>query len=430
MEKIGITEYRFNIEREPLIRPFYFKGGFFTEKWITVTCLETLKGTRATGLGGLAVLWSDPAVFCSYSEAGGNIIMAALAERAAQLVRGRSFSNPIELIESLIGELHEFGRKITGKRNLRKTFILNSLVSLDMGLWKLFALENDIDHFRDLIPQEHQAAFACRQERLAHIPLVTYNYPMEELKGLVDEGYFFLKIKIGQPGSVGEMLEKDKERLSQIHRAFRGRKTPHTRNGTLLYYLDANGRYPDKQTLQELLDHADKVGMLDQIVLLEEPFCDEVEIDVSDLPVPVAADESLHDVGDVNERIDLGYRAIALKPAGKTLSMSMTMGSAAFKREIPCFVADSACVPLLVEWNKTVAAHLVPFPGLSMGILESNGAQNYRNWGDLLEDHPRAGARWITPRGGLFHLDNEFYETAGGIFLKPGHYEASVERIG
>jgi L-alanine-DL-glutamate epimerase-like enolase superfamily enzyme len=430
VEKIEISQYGFNIEREPLIRPFHFKGSFFTEKWIIITSLETGEGTQATGLGGLAVLWSDPAVFSSYSEAGGNIIMAALAERAVQLAKGRSFSNPSELIESLIGELHEFGRTITGKRNLRKTFILNSLVSLDMALWKLVSLEHNIDTFHDLIPQEHQAAFACRQERLAHIPLITYNYPMEDLKGLVDGGYFFLKIKIGQPGSAQEMLEKDKERLSQIHGALKERETSHTPKGKLLYYLDANGRYPNKNTLQELLDHAGKVGMLDQIVLLEEPFSDEAEIDVSDLPVPVAADESLHDVGDVNGRIDLGYRSIALKPAGKTLSMSLTMASTAFRRGIPCFVADSACVPVLVEWNKNVAAHLSPFPGLSMGILESNGAQNYKHWGDLLEDHPLAGAGWVEPRGGLFHLDSDFYDTAGGIFRRPGHYEKTVGRSG
>ncbi len=430
MEEIGITGYRFNIEREPLIRPFHFKGGFFTEKWITVTSLETIRGIQATGLGGLAVLWSDPSVFHAYSEVGGNIIMAALAERAAQLVKGSSFSTPIEVMESLVEKLHAFGRKVTGRRNLRKTFTLNSLVSLDTALWKLYALENDLGTFQDLIPPQYQTAFAFRQQRLAHLPLITYNFPLEEITRLVEEGYFFFKIKIGQSGSPEEMLSKDKERLSEIHQVLKERTTAYTEKGRPLYYLDANGRYPDKETIQKLLDHADRIGMLNQIALLEEPFCDQSKVDVSDLPVPVAADESLHTVEDVNERIDLGYRAIALKPAGKTLSMALTMGAAAFKRAVPCFVADSACVPLLLEWNKNVASHLAPFPGLSMGILESNGAQNYRNWGNLLEDHPLSGGGWITPRGGLYHLDRDFYQTAGGIFLKPGHYQESVEGTG
>jgi len=140
----------------------------------------------------------------------------------------------------------------------------------------------------------------------------------------------------------------------------------------------------------------------------------------------MAADESLHSLADVDERIDLGYRAVAIKPEGKTLSMALTMGSAAFKRGIPIFVADSGCVPLLVEWNKIVAAHLAPFPGLSMGILESNGAQMYKNWDLLVQDYPCAETGWISPRGGIYHLDADYYDKAGGIFSDPGHYQKLV----
>ncbi|MBT7161945.1 MAG: L-alanine-DL-glutamate epimerase, partial [Victivallales bacterium] len=61
--------------REPLLRPFAFKGGAFTEKWLTAVCLRTAEAT-GIGVGGLAILWSDPAVFGAHTETGGNLLMA------------------------------------------------------------------------------------------------------------------------------------------------------------------------------------------------------------------------------------------------------------------------------------------------------------------------------------------------------------------
>ena len=132
---------------------------------------------------------------------------------------------------------------------------------------------------------------------------------------------------------------------------------------------------------------------MEQVAILEEPFPPEVRAEVSDLPVCLAADESLHDISEVSERADLGYRAMAIKPAGKTLSKSLQMVQAARERGIPCFVADSACLPALLEWNKNVAARLTPFPGLEMGIIESHGEQTYRNWRELIADLPLPGRR-------------------------------------
>ena len=84
---LSYDRYHFTIEREPLVRPFHFKGGYFTEKWINITSLKTSNGTGATAIGGSAVLWSDPEVFFAFSEIGGNVIMAAMAEHAVQLAR-------------------------------------------------------------------------------------------------------------------------------------------------------------------------------------------------------------------------------------------------------------------------------------------------------------------------------------------------------
>jgi hypothetical protein len=120
-------------------------------------------------------------------------------------------------------------------------------------------------------------------------------------------------------------------------------------------------------------------------------------------------------------------KAIAIKPAGKTLSKSFQMVQAAHGRGIPFFVADSACIPLLVEWNKTVAARLRPFPGLEMGIIESHGEQTYRNWRGLVAQLPFPEGAWIEAIDGAYHLDEEFYRKSGGIFLPSAHYQKVIE---
>jgi hypothetical protein len=424
---ISFNNYNFNITREALIRPFHFKGGYFTEKWINILSLETSKKTASTAIGSSAVLWSDPKVFSAYSETGGNIIMAAMAEHAVKLAQNCTFKNPIDALQTIFPQLHKFGCHITGNDNLSKTFTLNTMVSLDLALWKLYAIETGSTIFLDNVPEDFKPAFNQRQKKLAHIPLITYNTTIDEVIGLVDQDHFFLKIKIGQQGNCKEMLVKDKSRINSLHTALKNKTTKHSKNGKLCYYLDANGRYPDKDSLYSLLDYADKIGMLEQIVLLEEPFKYENLIDVSDLPVRVAADESLHSIDDVRERIELGYGAMALKPAGKTLSLTVMMAMEAKKHNLPVFIADSACVPLLVEWNKVTAAHLPSFPGLNMGILESNGAQNYKHWHKLIKDHPRNGASWITPKNGIYNLDSSFFNSAGGIFDdSTGEYDNTV----
>ena len=125
--------------------------------------------------------------------------------------------------------------------------------------------------------------------------------------------------------------------------------------------------------------------------------------------------------------LQLGYKAIAIKPAGKTLSMSLKMIQAALGKGMTCFVADNSCIPLLLEWNKNIAARLGPFPGLDVGIIEANGEQNYRDWRQMILGHALSGAAWIEPRHGFFHLDDDFYRTSGGVFLDPGDYQKLVE---
>jgi L-alanine-DL-glutamate epimerase-like enolase superfamily enzyme len=421
---IKISRVSSNFEREPLIRPFGFKGGYMSEIWQSVAYLESDSGKHSIGLCSQSVLWSDAAVFAAHSESGGNAIMYAITERALQMVNGQSFGSPVELLDSVYDEVYEYGKKITLNNKLRKTFALNALVGLDLAAWLLYAAENGVTTFDGLIPSEFKPAFDHKHDRAAGIPLMAYTIPVEEIKAAADEGYFFMKIKIGQPGTQDEMLDKDKSRLTAIHNAIGKVRTGYTKNGLLPYYLDANGRYEKKETLLKLLDHARAIGAFDQLAIIEEPFPEEAEIDVSDIPVRIASDESAHTVEDAVTRINMGYKAIALKAIAKTLSMTMKIAQAAFDRNIPCFCADLTVNPILVEWNKNVAARLATFPGIgNLGLVESNGHQNYRNWNTMLSYHPRRDAPWVHINRGCYDLNSEFYRTGGGIFDPMPHYE-------
>lgn len=422
LKKIKIASVDSNFEREPLSKPFGFKGGFLTELWQPASLLQSASVIKKVGLGTQSILWSDPAVFAAHSESGGNAIMYALTEYALQLIKGREFSDPIELQDQILQEVYQYGKKITGNPNLRETFILNALVGIDNAAWMLYAAENNIATFDEMIPEKYRAALSYHHSTVASVPVISYNTAINGIKGMVDSGYYFLKIKLGQPGSQAEMLTKDMEHVSAIHKAIGHYTTSHTTSGKLPYYFDANGRYESKDTLLRLIDHIKKIGAFDQVAVIEEPFPEKETIDVRDVPLRIAADESAHTAKDVLERIQMGYKAIALKAVAKTLSMTVGMAKVAKENNIPCLCADLTANPILVDWNKNVAARLDPFPGLTTGLLESNGHQNYKNWTTMETYHPYANAEWRKTKDGVFNLDKDFYEKSGGVLTDSKHY--------
>lgn len=427
--KISIKRVSSDFEREPLVRPFGFKGGYMSEIWQAVAMMENQSGVRKMGLGTQSVLWSDAKIFANNSESGGNALMFAMSNYALNLIAGHSFIDPLELLNDIFDDVYEYGKRITGKSDLRKTFALNALVAVDNAAWLIYAEENKIDNFDDLIPEKYKPALAHHHKKVASIPLMSYSVPVEEIIEAADQGYFFMKIKIGQSGSQSEMLKKDMERLSAIHKAIGHYETSYTKDGKLPYYFDANGRYQEKETLLKLLDHAKKIGAFDQIAVVEEPFPEEKDIMVGDLGVTIAADESAHTDKDALERIEMGYGAIALKAIAKTLSMTFKIAGVAHEHDIPCFCADLTVNPVLVDWNKNVAARLAPFPGIKLGLLETNGHQNYKNWETMKSYHPYPDASWQKVHRGVFDLGNDFYEKSGGIFKPSDHYTKMFQHL-
>ncbi len=423
---IQIRRTNSNFEREPLTAPFGFKGGYLSELWQSVALLESENGLKGLGLGTQSTLWSDAGIFTSTAESAGNSLMYLMTAYALKQAEGMEFNTPIDLLERLLPITYEYGQKITGRDDLRLTFALNALVAVDNAAWQLYAAEGGIAIFDDMIPADIRPALSHRHRELASIPLMSYGVPLPGIMQAVEDGYFFLKIKIGsdpkKDGDRDKMLEWDKARLESIHNAVKDIATPYTEHGHIPYYLDANGRYDSKDRLMRFLDHAERIGALERIMIMEEPFPEEYSEDVRDIPVRLAADESAHSDKDAAERIEMGYGAIALKPIAKTMSMSLLIAKLAHEKGIPCFCADLTVNPILVDWNKNVAARLAPLPGMKIGVLESNGHQNYARWDEMKSYHPCAGASWMNADRGLFHADYDFYAHSGGIFEMSEHY--------
>jgi L-alanine-DL-glutamate epimerase-like enolase superfamily enzyme len=425
---VKITEAKALVQREPLLHPFGFKGGSLTELWQVIVQLKSANGCSAIGLGVQSVLWSDPAIFSTHTEEQGNDLMFRVTQEVLRLLQNYEYTDPIVLLDAIFGQVYAYAKKITNNDSLRETFALNALTPVDNAAWLLYACENGISDFETMIPPTYRDLLSSKNNKLAAIPVISYGMQEHAIKDLTDQGYFFLKIKIGHAGTQKEMLEKDKTWISFIHNIVGKTHTPHTHDGKIRYYLDANGRYLEKEDLKSFIDHLYKIGAIDRVAILEEPFPENVKFDVSDLGVRIAMDESAHSDKEVLSGIQRGYHAIALKPTAKTLSMTLKILKIAQANDIPCFCADLTANPILVEWNKNIAARLSPFPGVTFNLLEANGSQNYKHWQDLCRHDPCYNCSWAPVKNGIFELGASFYQKNDNIFKPLPYYQKLFNR--
>ncbi len=423
LKEIRITHTHSNFEREELLRPFGFKGGYLTELWQTSVQLQSESGNTGIGLSTQSVLYGDADLFATSSEAEGNAFMYIMTAKALQLIKKRSFTTPISLLDTIFPELLAYGKSITWKENLNVNFLFNALVGVDNAAWLIYAAEHKFTNVEEMIPEPYKSALAYRNSKIAVMYQISYGMPIAEMVDAANKGYFVFKIKTGFPGTQEEMLNKDKERLTEIHEALKDFRTKNTGDGKLVYTMDANGRYESKPLLMNYLDHARKIGAFDQILFYEEPFNETNEDRVDDCGVMVAADESVHSEADALKRIKLGYKALVLKGIAKTLSVSLKIAKVAHDHQIPCLCSDLTVNPILVDWHKNLAAHLKPFPQINMGLMETNGDMNYKNWEAMQKHHPYADASWTKVKEGVFELNADFYEKSGGIFTPSSHYK-------
>ena len=114
--------------------------------------------------------------------------------------------------------------------------------------------------------------------------------------------------------------------------------------------------------------------------------------------------------------------AIALKPIAKTVSESLKILMEAHSHGVVCFCADLTVNPLMVEINKNFAARIAPIPGIKIGAVESNGAQNYINWNEMYSYHPMGDRSFAKAVEGIFYPDDEFFKLGGGIYRDSEYY--------
>lgn len=424
---IEVIDVKSAYEKEPLAKPFGFKGSQITNIWQSIAQVKSSNGHKAIGLGSQSVLWSDSEVFANHTEDEGNKIMFSITEKALDMIKGKQFVDPMQFLDNHFDELYAFGQEVTKKEKLRKTFILNAMVPVDNAMWLLYAAENGLNNFDDLVFDEYKPGLSARHNKVVSIPALGYGTSMETIKHLADQGYFIMKIKIGAPGTQEEMLAKDIEFLDNIHKTIGHYETAYSQHGKIPYYFDANGRYDSKDSLHRFLDHAEKIGALEQIAVLEEPFGERNQDSVKDLVERgprVAADESAHTDIESLERIEQGYNAIAVKAVAKTLSMTIKIAQVAYEHQVPCFCADLTVNPLLVDWNKSVAARLPAFPEMKgLGLQETNGWQNYLHWDQMMNKLPMKNASWVKSDLGVYHTNSDFFDQSAGIFKPSAHYE-------
>lgn len=421
IQKCSVTHVR-----EKLISPFGFKGGYLTELWQSVVKIEA-DGITAVAPCTQSVLWSDPKVFNTFPGEKGDSIMLSVTQKACECLEGMSFNTPDELIPQILPELKKHAASLCGF-NVAETFLLNSLVGVDIALWSIWCKENNITDFKDMIPHSARGVMNARHQTLARIPLVSYGVSLDNVKGLAEGGTALMKIKIGapsgeEPGSEADMrimTEKDIARITAIHQTVKDIETPLTKNGKILYYLDANGRYDTASRLEGLLEGIEKAGASDRIALIEEPFSAEKDIFVGDYPYIFNADESAHSVADVKQRIDLGYKAVALKPIAKTLSVSFGMIQAACEKGCGVLCADLTVTPFLAEWNKLFAAHSPALSSMNVGCIEVNGDTNYTRWNEMKSLLPD-GYEYIEDENGAFNFTNQHFNRFSALVGENGY---------
>src|ERR1051325_10473936 len=181
MIMIQLARTNLNFEREPLIAPFGFKGGFVSEIWQIVAMMQSVSGKTGVGLGVQSVLWSDPNVFASALQAGGNAMMLLLSAFALKEAQREPFETPTALLNRLLPLVGEYGREITRNPNLRTTYTLNALVPVDNAAWLLYAAEKGLSSFDALIPEGARPALAYRNAEVVSIPAVGYGLPLADI---------------------------------------------------------------------------------------------------------------------------------------------------------------------------------------------------------------------------------------------------------
>src|SRR5690606_38965190 len=182
MKQVQVVQTAANFEREKLLHPFGFKGGYLTELWQVAAKMMSESGHMAIGLATQSVLYGDADLFAQSSEATGNSLMFVLMNKALQRVRETRLSTPIDLLEAILPQVCVDAQLVTGRKDININFVYRALVSVDNTAWLLYAAENGFQDFEQMIPATYRPALASRNKQVGILYQVSYNMPIQQLK--------------------------------------------------------------------------------------------------------------------------------------------------------------------------------------------------------------------------------------------------------
>ena len=205
--RITVADTGCEFEREPLLRPFGFKGGYLTNIWQSAAMIRSTSGKHGIGICTHSTLWSDAKVFAEHSESAGNALMFAMTAHALRLLKGQTFTDPVALNDALFEEVYRYGKQITRIETAPDICAQCAGGCRQRGLAALRQGERP-DDIRCPDSGGVSPGAGAATSKVASIPLMAYAIPIPEIRQAVNDGYFFMKIKIGQPGTQQEMLER------------------------------------------------------------------------------------------------------------------------------------------------------------------------------------------------------------------------------
>ncbi|MFQ9681522.1 MAG: hypothetical protein ACLRZH_16775 [Ruthenibacterium lactatiformans] len=253
---------------------------------------------------------------------------------------------------------------------------------MDFALWQLWNAKRGNGTF-DALCASFCPELTNREKELGSIPLITYHTPEDELHALLEDGAFLLKVKIGSDpeknGDPEAMLAWDIGRLRTVHTAAAGFTTPYTECGRPVYYL---GQRPlSGQGISAALSGCcGQDGRAGAHRAAGGAVCGDRPEPVHGLPVRVAGDECPQRTGrclpDPGIRL-FGHR---LQTHCKNAVRHAGDGARGAEKRRGVLLRGPDGAACALDWNMSLAARLPRVPGLRVGVVESNGPQNYTDW--------------------------------------------------
>lgn len=270
-------------------------------------------------------------------------------------IQGYQFTHPFDFYR-------EFALK--NSNSIPKLAYIMALSPFDLALWDAYAKFQKRHIFR--LPEVKKRMSAKSKKFLEVTHLIDLGASLHSVGGVFKrEGIASYKIKLcGDPFS-------DAKRIN----SFAAVKF-------IRYILaDANEAYASEDELRQCISMLSEKSRK-KLIFFEQPFPrDSKYLSLKIKGIALVADESYADHRDIEEIWRKGYRGVALKPHTKTFSGTLLALNIVKRKAMLSGVMDlTTAPPIGYIVGVLTAAHLP-----TIGPVELNGRQFYRNWKGLID---------------------------------------------